>query len=106
MIDMEIAKQSLNHIEARHRDIIKIEASIKELHDMFLDLAQLVTTQVWIIKFWKIYLIVFFCFLQGQLIDHIEHNVSKAVDFVGRAAVEVKKAEDNNIAARKVIIII
>jgi t-SNARE complex subunit (syntaxin) len=51
MADVETAKQSPNHIEARRRDIIKIKASIKELHDMFLDLALLVNAQVWIIKF-------------------------------------------------------
>lgn len=40
------AKQALNEIEARHRDITKIEHSIRELHGMFSDLAILVTTQV------------------------------------------------------------
>lgn len=40
------AKQSLADIEARHGDIIKLEKSIKELHDMFIDMAALVQTQV------------------------------------------------------------
>ena len=62
MVDIEKAKQSLNQIEARHRDILKIEATIKELHDMFLELAQIVSTQVWIIRFWKIPLIFFVFF--------------------------------------------
>lgn len=46
MVDIEKAKQAVNEIEARQRDIFKLENSIKELHDMFIDLAQLVATQV------------------------------------------------------------
>jgi hypothetical protein len=46
MIDIEKAKQAANEIEARHRDITKLETSISELHEMFLDLARLVSTQV------------------------------------------------------------
>jgi t-SNARE complex subunit (syntaxin) len=46
MVDIEKAKQSVTQIEARHRDITKIEKSITELHSMFLDLAQLVAAQV------------------------------------------------------------
>lgn len=39
-------KQSLKDIEARHEDIMKLESSIKELHDMFMDMAMLVESQV------------------------------------------------------------
>jgi t-SNARE complex subunit (syntaxin) len=45
-VDIEKAKQSLNQIEAHHRDILKLENSMKELHHMFLDLAVLVANQV------------------------------------------------------------
>jgi t-SNARE complex subunit (syntaxin) len=40
MVETAAAKQSLADIEARHGDIIK------ELHDMFIDMAALVQTQV------------------------------------------------------------
>ncbi len=46
MTDTQQAKQSLADIEARHEDIIKLEKSIKELHDMFMDMAMLVESQV------------------------------------------------------------
>jgi t-SNARE complex subunit (syntaxin) len=46
MVETAQAKQSLADIEARHGDIIKLEKSIKELHDMFIDMAALVQTQV------------------------------------------------------------
>ncbi len=46
MVDTQKAKQSLSDIEARHRDIIKLENCIKELHNMYRDLAMLVADQV------------------------------------------------------------
>jgi syntaxin 1A len=51
MVETAQAKQSLADIEARHGDIIKLEKSIKELHDMFIDMAALVQTQVIIVGF-------------------------------------------------------
>ena len=39
-------KQALNEIETRHNEIIKLETSIRELHDMFVDMAMLVESQV------------------------------------------------------------
>ena len=46
MIDIEKARQAAYEIDARHRDITKLETSMRELRDMFLDLAHLVSTQV------------------------------------------------------------
>ena len=46
IIRTQEAKQSLKDIEARHNDIIKLENSIRELHDMFMDMAMLVESQV------------------------------------------------------------
>ena len=40
------AKRTLEDIEARHADLLKLETSIKELHDMFMDMAMLVESQV------------------------------------------------------------
>ncbi len=45
IMDTASAKQTLADIEARHADIIKLETSIKELHDMFMDMAMLVESQ-------------------------------------------------------------
>lgn len=46
MMETQQAKQTLADIEARHADIIKLENSIRELHDMFMDMAMLVESQV------------------------------------------------------------
>lgn len=41
-----ITEQAMNEIETRHTEIIKLENSIRELHDMFMDMAMLVESQV------------------------------------------------------------
>jgi len=73
MTDTQQAKQSLADIEARHEDIMKLEKSIRELHDMFMDMAMLVESQ-------------------GEMIDRIEYNVEQAVDYVEAAKQDTKKA--------------
>ncbi|VDK22148.1 unnamed protein product [Taenia asiatica] len=83
MTDTQQAKQSLADIEARHEDIIKLEKSIKELHDMFMDMAMLVESQ-------------------GEMIDRIEFNVDQAVDYIETAKADTKKAVKYQSAARKV----
>ncbi|XP_069484997.1 syntaxin-3 isoform X4 [Ambystoma mexicanum] len=49
IIDSQISKQALSEIESRHKDIVRLESSIKELHDMFMDIAMLVENQKMII---------------------------------------------------------
>ncbi|RDD40041.1 Syntaxin [Trichoplax sp. H2] len=80
--DTKDAKQALEAIEARHNDIMNLEKSIKELHEMFLDMAMLVESQ-------------------GEMIDNIEHNTVNAVDFICSAKEDVKKAVKYQSAARK-----
>uniref|UniRef100_A0AC11CGN4 Syntaxin 1A n=1 Tax=Ovis aries TaxID=9940 RepID=A0AC11CGN4_SHEEP len=46
IMDSSISKQALSEIETRHSEIIKLENSIRELHDMFMDMAMLVESQV------------------------------------------------------------
>ncbi|XP_026796310.1 syntaxin 3b isoform X5 [Pangasianodon hypophthalmus] len=73
IIDSGISKQALSEIESRHKDIVRLESSIKELHDMFLDIAMLVESQ-------------------GGMIDRIESNMDQSVGFVERAVADTKKA--------------
>ncbi|XP_050985816.1 syntaxin-1A isoform X4 [Labeo rohita] len=46
IMDCNISEQAMNEIETRHNEIIKLENSIRELHDMFMDMAMLVESQV------------------------------------------------------------
>ena len=66
MMDTAQAKQTLADIEARHADIIKLETSIKELHDMFMDMAMLVESQVRKLNFFYTYFFAFFTKSKGQ----------------------------------------
>ncbi|KAK7789318.1 hypothetical protein R5R35_009188 [Gryllus longicercus] len=82
VMDTQQAKQTLADIEARHADIVKLENSIRELHDMFMDMAVLVESQ-------------------GEMIDRIEYNVEHAVEYVDTATKDTKKAMEYQSKARR-----
>ncbi|XP_065200781.1 syntaxin-1A isoform X6 [Planococcus citri] len=82
IMETQQARQTLADIEARHADIIKLETSIKELHDMFMDMAMLVENQ-------------------GEMIDRIEYHVEHAVDYVQTATQDTKKALKYQSKARR-----
>ena len=46
LTDTKATKQALNEIESRHDEILKLERSIRDLHDMFQYLAMEVEAQV------------------------------------------------------------
>ncbi|XP_037536508.1 syntaxin-2 [Nematolebias whitei] len=85
--DSQITRQALNEIESRHQDIIRLESSIRELHAMFMDMAMLVETQ-------------------GDMVNNIEKNVSNAVEYIGRAKEETKKAVRYQKKSRRKYIIL
>jgi t-SNARE complex subunit (syntaxin) len=68
-METQQAKQTLADIEARHADIIKLENSIRELHDMFMDMAMLVESQVneCVLKAPLRFFFAFECFLIAQI---------------------------------------
>lgn len=82
VIEAQDARRTLAEIEARHNDIMKLEASIKELHEMFMDMAMLVESQ-------------------GEMIDRIEFNVSQSVNYIDSAKTDTRKAVKYQSAARK-----
>lgn len=45
-MDCNITEQAMNEIETQHSEILKLENNIRELHDMFMDMAMLVESQV------------------------------------------------------------
>jgi t-SNARE complex subunit (syntaxin) len=70
-------------IEARHKDIVKLEHDIVELNEMFNDLALLIHDQ-------------------GQMIDRIETNVIQIDVNASQGNAELKEAIVNKRKARKV----
>lgn len=65
----------LKSIENRHQDIIKLEKSIIELHELFNDIASLVENQ-------------------GEMLNVIEINVACAADVVERARRNMHQAKE------------
>eukprot|EP00121_Abeoforma_whisleri_P009507 Awhi_evm1s8743 len=76
------AKKALEEIKDRHEEIIKLEKSLRELNQLFQEIALLVEQQ-------------------GEMLDHIEFNVGEAVDYTAEAKVELKAASSYNRAANK-----
>nr|XP_016850903.1 PREDICTED: syntaxin-4 [Anolis carolinensis] len=82
MKDTQVTKQALNEIETRHSEILKLERSIQELHEMFMYLATEVE-------------------LQGEMIDRIEKNILDSGDYVKKGQVHLQKAQENQKKARR-----
>lgn len=78
----EQAKDALIYIESRHRDIMRLEQSIRELHQLFMDMAVLVEAQ-------------------GELIDQIEYNVNQSVAYTKDAVKNLRKANELQKKSRK-----
>lgn len=81
------ARQQLADIEARHEEIMKLETSLRELHDLFVDMAVLVQGQ-------------------GVMVDNIATHVSSAKEYVGEAKVQTAEALKYQGKARKKMIIL
>jgi t-SNARE complex subunit (syntaxin) len=79
---LDEAEKALSDIRERHEDILRLERSLKELHDMFVDMSILVSEQ-------------------GDMIDRIENSVAKSQDYVESARKKVKRAEELQAAARQ-----
>ncbi|KAM8960047.1 syntaxin-4 [Pelodytes ibericus] len=80
--DTQVTKQALNEIEARHEEIMKLERSIVELHEMFMFIAIEVEAQ-------------------GEIIDNIEKNIFHSKDYVEKAREQLGQAVENKTKARK-----
>ncbi|XP_055289385.1 syntaxin-11 isoform X1 [Moschus berezovskii] len=73
LADVKGARAALNEIESRHRELLRLEGRIRDLHDLFLQMALLVEQQ-------------------AETLDVIEFNVQKTVEYTGQAKVQVRKA--------------
>eukprot|EP00002_Diphylleia_rotans_P018824 TRINITY_DN3644_c0_g1_i1.p1 TRINITY_DN3644_c0_g1~~TRINITY_DN3644_c0_g1_i1.p1 ORF type:complete len:297 (-),score=70.39 TRINITY_DN3644_c0_g1_i1:395-1285(-) len=71
-----------NEVCERHQEILKLESSIQELHQLFVDMAVLVEAQ-------------------GELLDQIEHSVSQSVAYTEKAVVELKEGTKLQKKSRK-----
>ncbi|XP_018975579.1 syntaxin-11a [Cyprinus carpio] len=73
LTDGRTARSALNEIENRHKELLELESRIRDIHDLFFQLALLVEEQ-------------------GLMVDNIEANVYATQDFVAKATTQIKKA--------------
>lgn len=82
--DREKQMLLLRDVQSRHQDIVKLEKSIAELHEMFQDIAMLVDAQ-------------------GEILDNIERNVGTALQYTKQAqsnVISAKNAKRRNMKVR------
>ncbi|CAH1404565.1 unnamed protein product [Nezara viridula] len=77
------ARRALEDVQVRHQELLKIEKSLQELRDLFMDMAILIEHQ-------------------GELVNRIENHVLKTTDYVDTAKVEMNKAIKYQKKSRKV----
>ncbi|KAM8788987.1 syntaxin-11 isoform 2-T2 [Rhynchonycteris naso] len=73
LADVKGARAALNEIESRHRELLKLESRIRDVHELFLQMAVLVEEQ-------------------ADTLNVIELNVEKTLDYTGQAKAQVRKA--------------
>lgn len=77
-----IFRNTYSKVAGKYQDVLTLEASVAELHQMFLDFA-LLTEQ------------------QGELLDQIEFQVNSAADYVEQGNEEVVEAIEISKKVRK-----
>lgn len=82
LIDAKATRQALNEIESRHDEILKLERSIRDLHEMFQYLAMEVEAQ-------------------GDMVNRIETNIKQSANYVEKAKVNTEQAVTYQQKARK-----
>lgn len=73
LLEGRTAKSALNEIENRHKELLELESRIREIQELFFQMAHLVEEQ-------------------GYKLDSIEVNMLATQDYVAKAQVQVRKA--------------
>ncbi|KAK5917494.1 hypothetical protein CgunFtcFv8_012381 [Champsocephalus gunnari] len=73
LLEGRSARTALSEMENRQRELLELEQRIREIHDLFAQMASLVEEQ-------------------GVMLDNIQANVGATQDYVAKANVQIKKA--------------
>lgn len=73
LVGGKVARSALTEIENRHKELLELESSIRDIHEIFFQMAQLVEEQ-------------------GCMLDNIEANVCETQDYVTKASSHVTRA--------------
>ncbi|KAK7904605.1 hypothetical protein WMY93_017212 [Mugilogobius chulae] len=74
LLEGKSARSALNEIENRHKELLELEGRIRDIHELFFQMAMLVEEQ-------------------GCMLDNIEATVCATEDYVVNATEQIKKAE-------------
>ena len=75
-------RAALDEVEKRHGDLMQIEKTVIELHELFTEMTQLIQQQ-------------------GEVLDDIETHVANTVTYTEQANQEIDKAIEHRISTRK-----
>lgn len=67
------SRWAMNEIKGRHKELVELEARLREVHQLFLEMAALVETQ-------------------GSLLNNIEANVCRTEEYTEKVNIHIKKA--------------
>ncbi|KAM9707349.1 syntaxin-11a [Menidia menidia] len=73
LLEGRTARSALNEIENRHKELLELEGRIRDIRDLFFQMALLVEQQ-------------------GSMLDNIEANVGATQDYVAKSNNEIKRA--------------
>lgn len=73
LLEGKSARSALNEIENRHKELLELEGRIRDIHDLFFQMALLVEEQ-------------------GCMLNNIEASVCATEDYVANATEQIKKA--------------
>ncbi|XP_005389296.1 PREDICTED: syntaxin-11 [Chinchilla lanigera] len=73
LADVKGARAALSEIESRHRELLRLESRIRDVHELFLQMAVLVEQQ-------------------ADALNVIEFNVQRTRDYTGEAKAQVRRA--------------
>ncbi|CAL9686153.1 unnamed protein product [Knipowitschia caucasica] len=73
LLEGKSARSALNEIESRHKELLELEGRIRDIHELFFQMAVLVEEQ-------------------GSMLNNIEANVFATQDFVAKGTEQIKKA--------------
>lgn len=73
LAELKGARNALGELESRHRELVRLESRLRDVHDLFLDMALLLEEQ-------------------ADTLDIIERNVNQTRDYTGQAKAQVRKA--------------
>ncbi|XP_068577783.1 syntaxin-11a [Cebidichthys violaceus] len=73
LLEGRTARSALSEMETRHKELLELEGRIRDIHELFSQMAQLVEEQ-------------------GCMLDNIEANVGATQDYVVKATIQIKKA--------------